>query len=324
MSFDGPAWLNGQAGPFSKHRAVLSMFEISVGDFSLMCHLGSMPSAFSNLLKHAELVEEFDVDGGKVEDCLVAVKRGFQWPTLIGLDIGTKMKLLDNLWLTAGYFDINRTNVAQNIPSGNPQRFQQFGLVRSSGMELELLGKLTEKWSVFNGFGMTDARIQNDINPVDIGRRWTNSPMHQGSLWTRYNVIQRRDRVMGMGLGVYYTDFWYISADNTYRAPGYTRLRHGILQRHRPLALVVVHREFYRCEICRRRQWQHDGSARRSDIIARLDRCEFLSSLGSRLPHCPTSYSRSLSRKSEGGKMRPSITETPPTTRRMASHCVAG
>ena len=144
-----------------------------------------------------------------------------------GFDAGTKLRLRDQLYLTIGYFDIERNNVAQAIPNSVPARFQQFGLVRSTGMEVELVGQLTERLSLINGFGMADARIENDRVAANIGKHLTNSPYWQGSWWMRYNVIQREDRVAGIGFGMYYTDFWHLDAANTFRAPGFTRYDMG-------------------------------------------------------------------------------------------------
>jgi iron complex outermembrane receptor protein len=144
-----------------------------------------------------------------------------------GFDVGTKLRLRDQLWLTIGYFDIERNNVAQAIPNSNPQRFQQFGLVRSTGMEIELAGQLTDRWTIINGYGMADARIENDRVAANVGKHLTNSPYWNGNLWTRYNFIQRDQLTVGMGFGMYYTSFWHISADNAYAVPGYARFDMG-------------------------------------------------------------------------------------------------
>lgn len=140
-----------------------------------------------------------------------------------GFDVGTKMRLRDELFLTIGYFDIERTNVAQAVPNSVPPVSQQFGLVRSTGMEVELTGRITERWSIINGYGMADARIEQDRVAANVGKHLTNSPYWQGSLWTRYNFIQNRDHVAGIGFGMYYSDFWHISADNLYTLPAYQR-----------------------------------------------------------------------------------------------------
>lgn len=43
-------------------------------------------------------------------------------------------------------------------------------------------------------------------------------------MWTRYDIIQNDYRTLGTGFGVLYTDDWFITADNTYSLPGYTRI----------------------------------------------------------------------------------------------------
>ena len=145
-----------------------------------------------------------------------------------GFDVGTKARLRDNLYLTVGYFDIERQNVAQaTIPPVAPPAFVQFGMVRSTGMEVELMGQITERWSVITGYGMADARLERDVNPANIGKHLTNSPYWQGSVWSRYNFIQNERHVAGIGVGMYYSDFWHISADNLYTLPSYQRYDMG-------------------------------------------------------------------------------------------------
>jgi len=152
-----------------------------------------------------------------------------------GFDLGQKMRLRDDLWLNIGYFDIERTNVVQAVPNSVPPVSQQFGLVRSTGMEAELIGNITERWSITNGYGMADARIERDRVPANIGKHLTNSPYWQGNLWTRYNFVQEPNRVIGMGFGMYYTGYWHISADNLYSLPGYTRFDLGFFNDYRRL-----------------------------------------------------------------------------------------
>lgn len=152
-----------------------------------------------------------------------------------GFDLGTKMRLRDNLWFNVGYFDIERTNVVQAVPNSVPPVNVQFGMVRSTGMEVELIGNITERWSITNGFGMADARIERDRVAANVGKHLTNSPYWQGNLWTRYNFVQSENRVVGMGFGMYYTDYWHISADNLYSLPGYTRFDLGFFNDYRRL-----------------------------------------------------------------------------------------
>ncbi|MGC3968002.1 MAG: TonB-dependent receptor [Pirellulales bacterium] len=146
-----------------------------------------------------------------------------------GFDVGTKARLRDNLYLTVGYFDIERTNVAQAVPNSVPPVSVQFGMVRSTGMEIELMGQVTERWSIVTGYGMADARIERDRVAANVGTQLPHAPMWQGSLWSRYNFIQNEDRVVGMGLGMYYTDDWAItSGTNQVRLPSYQRYDMGL------------------------------------------------------------------------------------------------
>jgi len=59
------------------------MFSISVNDFTLICHTGSMPEFSVDYSQHARLVEQFDSDSSQGVNCLLAVKRGLDWPFLV-------------------------------------------------------------------------------------------------------------------------------------------------------------------------------------------------------------------------------------------------
>jgi len=145
-----------------------------------------------------------------------------------GIDVGTKIRLEERLWLTLGYFEIERTNIAQGIPATNPVQFTQIGRARSTGFELELFGQITDRWSISNTYGLANARIVDDQIAANIGRQLPQSPNWQGSLWTRYNFLQNIERTLGAGFGVFYTDRWHITADNAYTLPAYTRLDAGL------------------------------------------------------------------------------------------------
>jgi catecholate siderophore receptor len=72
---------------------------------------------------------------------------------------------------------------------------------RTNGIEFELAGKVTDKWEVFSGISLMDAKILEVAenvnattgvitvgNPGYIGQRARNTPKYTLNLWTTYNV----------------------------------------------------------------------------------------------------------------------------------------
>jgi iron complex outermembrane receptor protein len=123
---------------------------------------------------------------------------------------GVKIKPWDKLLLSASGFYITKQNVTVIAEELGPGGIPFLGAVqvaeqRSQGMELEARGQLTERLSVMANYCYTDTKLSDpgDISGyLDDGERALNVPYNSGSLWTRYNLLQTRERVFGLGLGV--------------------------------------------------------------------------------------------------------------------------
>lgn len=114
-------------------------------------------------------------------------ERSRQW------EVGMKSLLADRVTLNMAAYRIDRSNIVQatgDVVDGVNQ-LAALGLVRSTGMELDLLADVTERWVVNLTYAYNDARVK-DMGPTGItnasGDRFANAPQNKLGLWTRYDL----------------------------------------------------------------------------------------------------------------------------------------
>lgn len=142
-----------------------------------------------------------------------------------GHELGVKTLLLDNLSLNAAGFYATR----QNADLNNSSFFLvQVGEERSQGMELNLLGNITERWSAIANYSYTDVRLSDPLDPTFDGNRQRNIPYNAANFWTRYNVIQDECHTLGAALGLVYLDSRPGDLENTFELPSFGRWDAGL------------------------------------------------------------------------------------------------
>lgn len=129
-------------------------------------------------------------------------ERSRQW------EVGMKSLLAERLSLNLAAYRIDRSNIVQatgEVINGVNQ-LAALGLVRSTGMELDLLADVTERWVLNLTYAYNDARVK-DAGPNGItnasGDRFANAPRNKLGLWTRYDLPAINSAV---GFGADYVD----------------------------------------------------------------------------------------------------------------------
>jgi len=138
----------------------------------------------------------------------------------VSYELGTKWDLFDGgLAVTSALFRTDKTNMRVANPGGGQNVLD--GEARVQGLEVELAGKITDKWKVFGGYALLDHEILKSTVRTDIGKRLANVADHQLSLWTTYDLTP--DWTFGLGA-------FYVSsrkggtlASNDTEAPEYWR-----------------------------------------------------------------------------------------------------
>ncbi|HEL4296103.1 TonB-dependent receptor [Stenotrophomonas sp. GD03930] len=114
-------------------------------------------------------------------------ERSRQW------EVGLKSLLADRVTLNMAAYRIDRSNIVQATGEviGGVNQLAALGLVRSTGMELDLLADITERWVLNLTYAYNDARVK-DAGPGGItnasGDRFANAPRNKVGLWTRYDL----------------------------------------------------------------------------------------------------------------------------------------
>ncbi len=145
-------------------------------------------------------------------------------------ELGTKLQLTEGLAAQAAWFWIQKQNITIDRQVAAPPFFvtSQAGQQEVQGVELSLLGQLTDRWSTTTNYTFADALISDDTDPTIDGRRPRNVPRHTVNMWSRYNVIQNTTHTLGGGLGMVFVDDRLAAYGGTLRLPDYTRWDSGI------------------------------------------------------------------------------------------------
>ncbi len=99
--------------------------------------------------------------------------------------------------------------------------YSKAGEVSSRGVELDLTGQLSERWSLIGSYAYTDAKVTKD--PDLEGNRLQNVARHSGSLSAVYDFgsLLGGDRLR-FGAGARYVGERPGNATNTFDLPSYT------------------------------------------------------------------------------------------------------
>ncbi|MDY1032046.1 TonB-dependent receptor [Stenotrophomonas sp. CFBP8980] len=129
-------------------------------------------------------------------------ERSRQW------EVGLKSLLAERVTLNLAAYRIDRSNIVQatgEIIDGVNQ-LAALGLVRSTGMELDLLADVTERWVLNLTYAYNDARVKDagsDGITNASGDRFANAPQNKLGLWTRYELPAINSAI---GFGADYVD----------------------------------------------------------------------------------------------------------------------
>lgn len=115
-------------------------------------------------------------------------------------EAGIKTMLLDNLQVTAcGYHTLRENDTFVLTPSV----ITQVGEVRTQGAEINVIGALTDYWSIIANYCYCDAAVFDNGLGLN-GTPARNVPNNNANIWTRYNLIDDGTQIVGAALGWVY------------------------------------------------------------------------------------------------------------------------
>ncbi len=142
------------------------------------------------------------------------------------IEVGAKAALFrDQLQLSASLFQTKRENAVVLVAVGVSE---QVGEVEVSGLELGVSGNITPQWQVFGGYTYQKSElVRGAYNNITVGQSLANTPEHNVSLFTTYNVTSK----LTAGGGLYYVSDSFGGnqggaggGTNAIFAPAYTRV----------------------------------------------------------------------------------------------------
>jgi iron complex outermembrane receptor protein len=139
-------------------------------------------------------------------------------------EIGYKQMFNDDrlLFTTALYQLTKKNAIVWANDDDNPDLYIQRGEERAHGLELELSGQLTPRIGVIANYAYNDAKVTDDPDPANVGKRKENAPRHAASIWGRY----RLDNGLSAGLGMQYVG--KRATFDTLELPAYTIFNAGL------------------------------------------------------------------------------------------------
>lgn len=162
--------------------------------------------------------------GARITPAPLKAELGESW------EVGTKLQITERLAGQAAWFWIQKDNITIDKTILTPPFFvtEQAGQQTSQGVELNLIGQLTDRWSTTTNYTMVDAIIRDSADATINDRRPRNVPRHTVNLWTRYNVLQDDVQTLGGGLGMTYMDDRLAAFGGNMRLPDFVRWDAGV------------------------------------------------------------------------------------------------
>lgn len=134
-------------------------------------------------------------------------------------EIGMKWDAFDgNLSFAAALYKTEKVNQRVTDADGN---WVLAGNSRGQGVDLSVMGRVTDRWEIVAGYTYLDAKLVNGgANNPDNGNRPVNTAEHTFSLWNTFAVNDR----LTLGGGANYVSQKYVNTANTSAMPAYWRV----------------------------------------------------------------------------------------------------
>lgn len=141
------------------------------------------------------------------------------------LEAGVKWDIRTGLSFTGAIFQLDRESYTSIDPTDSTRLITVDGS-RTSGLELQLTGDLTDKWSINTGYSYMDGKVDDisfGVGQIGTGgldgNKPRQTPEHMFSVWNNYQVNEQ----LGLGLGATYQDSYFVREDNNVEVPSYIR-----------------------------------------------------------------------------------------------------
>jgi len=138
-------------------------------------------------------------------------------------ELGLKWDIRPNLSLTAALFELERESFTSIDPEDQGQAIVIEGS-ETTGFEFQLVGDLTENWSITTGYAYLDGEVVRADGSGNDGNKTRQTPENMFSIWNNFRINDN----LRLGLGATYQDSFFVREDNSVEVPSFTRVDAGV------------------------------------------------------------------------------------------------
>jgi len=134
-------------------------------------------------------------------------------------EVGAKWTANDRLSVAVALFDLDRESYTSIDPEDQEQLIV-IGGSQTQGFEVELLGSLTDFWTINASYSNLDGEIVVADGSGQDGNATRQTPENMFAIWNTFRVSD----ALQLSLGATYQDSFFTTEDNTVEVPSYTRV----------------------------------------------------------------------------------------------------
>jgi len=146
------------------------------------------------------------------------------------LEAGLKWSLFkEKVLATVAYFNIHKNNALTN-DAEYPGFMKQTGKIVAQGLEIDIMGQVTDGLHVVVNYALTDSEITEDSDATLVGSQTPGTAKHIVNGWIQYQLPKTKLKGLGASFGVQYQAKRYITGlvKNEVLPDNYLKLDAGI------------------------------------------------------------------------------------------------
>lgn len=139
-------------------------------------------------------------------------------------EVGAKTELFQGFSATVALFHLIKTNIlTPDLTTPDPTDARAVGQARSQGIEVDVLGAVTDRLSLIANYAYLDTKVTRDDSGLQ-GNRLDNVPSHSGRLFLVYSFGSEDGLGWRLGGGIASASKASGDRENTFDLPAYYRL----------------------------------------------------------------------------------------------------
>ncbi|HBU63581.1 MAG TPA: TonB-dependent siderophore receptor, partial [Oceanicaulis sp.] len=178
--------------------------------------LGAIYKPAENVSVYVSYAETFLPSSGDQFLTLTTTSEDIEPQRFENTEVGVKWDFAERLSLTTALFRLERGQFTTVDPD-DPSIVTLVPGSTTEGFEVQLLGRLTDQWTVNAGYSYLDSTVEGGAFDGNATRQ---TPENMISIWNEYQATDQ----LALALGVTYQDSFFVLENNAVEVPDYTRV----------------------------------------------------------------------------------------------------